>query len=139
MRRTLFRGSPWAERLRYGKILMVRDCGDWPRRRRTLDRAAVSLGSRAVSQCHAATAHHRRTTAGHHRTGQTRSFPYHRLAWGANELRHLMPPITAPQEQGIYPGFPRWIAILMTCLRDFTIRINAIPSSQRASPVSPGG
>ena len=43
MRRTLFRGSPWAERLRYGKILMVRDCGDWPRRRRTLDRAAVSL------------------------------------------------------------------------------------------------
>ena len=37
------------------------------------------------------------------------------------------------------PGFPRWIAILMTCLRDSAIRINAIPPSQRASPGSPGG
>ena len=39
----------------------------------------------------------------------------------------------------INPGFPRWIANLMTCLADSAIRINAIPSSQRASPVSPVG
>jgi len=38
-----------------------------------------------------------------------------------------------------YPGFPRWITNLMTCLGDSAIRINAIPSSQRAIPVSPGG
>ncbi len=42
-------------------------------------------------------------------------------------------------ERGINPGFPRWIANLMTDLGDSAIRINAIPSSQRSKPVSPGG
>ncbi len=37
------------------------------------------------------------------------------------------------------PGFPRWIASLMTFLGDSAIRINAIPSSRRVKPVSPGG
>ena len=37
------------------------------------------------------------------------------------------------EDEEIHPGFPRWIAILMTCLVDSAIRINAIPSSQRAS------
>ena len=41
--------------------------------------------------------------------------------------------------KNVDPGFPRWIIILMTFLRDSAIRINAIPSSRRASPVSPGG
>ena len=38
-----------------------------------------------------------------------------------------------------YPGFPRWIASLMTFLGDSAIRINAIPSSRRVKPVSPCG
>ena len=37
------------------------------------------------------------------------------------------------------PGFPRWIASLMTFLGDSAIRINAIPSSRRVKPVSPCG
>ena len=37
------------------------------------------------------------------------------------------------------PRFPRWIANLVTCLGDSSIRINAIPSSRRVKPVSPGG
>jgi hypothetical protein len=37
------------------------------------------------------------------------------------------------------PGFPRWVTNLMTCLVDFAIRINAIPTPQRANLVSPGG
>ena len=37
------------------------------------------------------------------------------------------------------PGFPRWITNLMTCLVDSAIRINAIPTPQRANLVSPGG
>ena len=39
----------------------------------------------------------------------------------------------------IHPGFPRWIGNLMTFVVDSAIRINAIRSSRRASPVSPGG
>ncbi len=39
----------------------------------------------------------------------------------------------------VKPGFPRWINNLMTCLVDSAIRINAIPTPQRASPASPGG
>ena len=37
------------------------------------------------------------------------------------------------------PGFPRWIASLMTFLGGSAIRINAIPSSRRVKPVSPCG
>ena len=37
------------------------------------------------------------------------------------------------------PGFPRWIASLMTFLGDSAIRINAIPSSRQVKPVSPCG
>ena len=32
----------------------------------------------------------------------------------------------------LYPGFPRWIASLMTFLGDFAIKINAIPSSRQS-------
>ena len=39
----------------------------------------------------------------------------------------------------IYPGFPRWIASLMTFLGGSAIRINAIPSSRQVKPVSPCG
>ena len=41
--------------------------------------------------------------------------------------------------QSVYPGFPRWITDLMTCLGDSAIRINAIPSALRANPVSLDG
>ena len=37
------------------------------------------------------------------------------------------------------PGFPRWIASLMTFLGGSAIRINAIPSSRQVKPVSPCG
>ena len=39
----------------------------------------------------------------------------------------------------IEPGFPRWIASLMTFLGGSAIRINAIPSSRQVKPVSPCG
>ena len=48
-------------------------------------------------------------------------------------------PTKSDRAKMIKPGFPRWITKLMTCLGDSAIRINAIPSSQRAVPVSPGG
>ena len=41
--------------------------------------------------------------------------------------------------ESLYPGFPRWIASLMTFLGGSAIRINAIPSSRRVKPVSPCG
>ena len=43
---------------------------------------------------------------------------------------------SAPREP-YWPGFPRWIASLMTFLGDFAIKINAIPSSRQVKPVSP--
>ena len=44
-----------------------------------------------------------------------------------------------PAHDPINPGFPRWIASLMTFLGGSAIRINAIPSSRRVKPVSPCG
>ena len=41
--------------------------------------------------------------------------------------------------EAFIPGFPRWIASLMTFLGGSAIRINAIPSSRRVKPVSPCG
>ena len=43
------------------------------------------------------------------------------------------------KDEGINPGFPRWMTNLMTCFVDSAIRINAIPSALRANPMSPGG
>ncbi len=42
-RANIFRGSPWAELLRYEKILMGRVCVAWPRRRRMRARVARLL------------------------------------------------------------------------------------------------
>ena len=53
--------------------------------------------------------------------------------------QELEPKLLAMMAKGAYPGFPRWIASLMTFLGDFAIRINAIPSSRRVKPVSPCG
>ena len=44
-----------------------------------------------------------------------------------------------PPYTSVEPGFPRWIIDLMTCFDDSAIRINAIPSALRATPMSPGG
>ncbi len=42
-------------------------------------------------------------------------------------------------QQDLLPRIPQMDRNLMTCLVDSAIRINAIPSSKRARPVSPGG
>ena len=57
-------------------------------------------------------------------------------------MTHLNMPTNAfsdPAIPTLEPGFPRWIASLMTFLGGSAIRINAIPSSRRVKPVSPCG
>ncbi len=55
-------------------------------------------------------------------------------------FRRLKAYLSCPSPETLSrPRFPRWIANLMACLGGYAIRINAIPSSRRAKPISPGG